>query len=100
MRVLDNETGESIEYIQLRRHLKYKKVWNISYSNELGWICQGVGSSTSGGKKQRVKGTDSFRVIKFENITHDFRKEIWHTGVVCKVRPNKDDPNRTRITVA
>ena len=38
MPVLDNETGESLEYNQLRRQPKYKKIWNISYSNELGRI--------------------------------------------------------------
>ena len=27
------------------------------------------------------------------------RRDICHTRVVCKVRPGKDDPNRTRITV-
>ena len=26
--------------------------------------------------------------------------EISHTSTVCEVRPNKDEPNRTRITVA
>ena len=100
MPVPDNETEESLEYSQLRHHPKYKKVWSTSYSNELGRLFQGVGSGTSGGKKQRVKGTYTFQVIKFENITHDHRKEIYHTSVVCEVIPNKDEPNLTRITVA
>ena len=26
-------------------------------------------------------------------------KEICHTMVVCEVRPDKDDPDRTRITI-
>ena len=100
MPVLDNEIGESLEYSQLCRHPKYKEVWNTYYSNELGRLLQGVGSGTSGTKKQHVKGTDTFRVIKIENIPHDGRKEICHTSVVCEVIPNKDDPNHTRITVA
>ena len=100
MPFLYNETGELLEYSQLRRHPKYKKVWNTSYSNELGRICQGVGSGTREGNKQRVKGTDTFRVIKLENITLKHRKVICHTSVVCEVRPNKDDPNSTCITVA
>ena len=60
MSVLDNGTVESLEYSQLRRHHKYKKVWNTSYSNELGRLFQGVGSGTSGERKQRVKGTYTF----------------------------------------
>ena len=49
--VLDNETGESLEYcqlLQLCHHPKYKYVWNTSYSNELGRLCQGVSGNTSG----------------------------------------------------
>ena len=30
----------------------------------------------------------------------DRRKNIFHTTVVCEVRPDKEDSNRTRITVA
>ena len=100
MPVLDNETGESLEYIQPFRHPKYKKVCNTSYSNELGRFFQGVVSDTSGEKKQRGRGTATFRVIKFESIPHVRWKEIYHISVVCGFRPNKDDPNCTRITVA
>ena len=60
MPFLENETWESLEYSQLLLHPKYKEVWNTSYSNELGRILQDVGSGTSGAKKQRVKGTDTF----------------------------------------
>ena len=49
---------------------------------------------------QRIKGTDTFRIIKYEDIPKDRRGDICHTSVVCEVRPDKDDPNRTRITVA
>ena len=55
--VLDNDTGESLEYSHILRHPKYKDVWNSSYSNEFGRLFQGVGSGTSGEKKQCVKGT-------------------------------------------
>ena len=71
-----------------------------SYSKELGRLWQGVGSGTSGSKKPRVKGTDTFRVINFENFPRGRRKEISHTSVVCEVGPNKDNPNHTCINVA
>lgn len=98
--VMDEDTGELLEFRQLRKHPKYKKIWDTSYANELGRLCQGVGESPMNPMMQRVKGTDTFRVIKYEDIPRDRRKEIRHTTVVCEVRPDKDDPNRTRITVA
>ena len=49
---------------------------------------------------QRVKGADTFRVVRYEDIPKDRRTEICHTTVVCEVRPNTEDSNRTRITVA
>jgi len=66
----------------------------------MGRLCQGVGRGEKGPKRQRVAGTDTFRVIRYEDIPRDRRKEISHVKVVCEVRPNKSDPNRTRITVA
>ena len=41
--VMDEETGEMLEFRQLRSHSKYKKIWDTSYANELGRLCQGVG---------------------------------------------------------
>ena len=37
--------------------------------------------------------------IKYDDIPITKRKEICHTLVVCEARPEKDDPNRTRITI-
>ena len=38
-------------------------------------------------------------MIRFEDIPANRRKEITYTKVVCKVRPEKRNPNRTRITI-
>ena len=48
---------------------------------------------------QRVKGTNTFHVIRYEDIPKDKRTDICHTRVVCEICLGKDDPNRTRITV-
>ena len=48
---------------------------------------------------KRVEGTDTFFLIRFEDIPDDRRKEITYTKVVCKVRPEKSNPNCTRITI-
>ena len=67
---------------------------------KLGRICQSVVSGKNGPQNQDVKVTDTFRVIKSDDIPQDRRKEICNTSVVPEIRPNKDDPNHTRITVA
>ena len=66
----------------------------------MGRLCQGVGRGTKGSNGQRVAGTDTFPVIRSDDIPHDRQKEIAHVKVVCEVRQPKTDPNRTRITVA
>ena len=43
MTVLDEDTGKLLEYRQLRNHQKYAKIWNQSFTNEMGCLCQGVG---------------------------------------------------------
>jgi hypothetical protein len=97
--VLDAATGQLLEHRQLRRHPDYKQVWDTSYANELGRLCQGVGSSTTTPTKKRVDGTNTFRPIHYQDIPEDRRGDITYTRVVCEVRPQKDDPNRTRITI-
>ncbi len=40
-----------------------------------------------------------FFCIDFHDIPSHKRKEICHTMVICEVRPDKDDPTRTQITI-
>ena len=96
--VLDPTTGEFLEHRQLRRDPKFKPVWDKSYANELGRLCQGIGTGASPTSK-RVEGTNTFFLINYNDIPAHKRKEICHTLVVCEVRPEKDDPDRTRITI-
>ena len=62
--VLDPTTGEFLEHRQLHRDPKFKPVWDKSYANELGWLCQGIGTGASPTSK-RVEGTNTF----FSSIT-------------------------------
>ena len=65
--VIDATTGQTLEHQQLRKHPDYKDVWDLSYSNELGRLYQGVRSNpTKTG--QCIEGTDNFRFILYENI--------------------------------
>ena len=67
MSVLDEDTGQTLEYRQLRQHPKFHNIWNESYCNELGRLCQGIGKSPTGDKK-RVEGTETFFVIDYNAI--------------------------------
>jgi hypothetical protein len=96
--VLDPSTGEFLEHRQLRPDPRYKATWDRSYANELGCLCQRIGSGTTPTSK-RVAGADTFFLIDYHDIPAHKQKEICHTMVVCEVRPDKDDPNCTRITI-
>ena len=61
-------------------------------------LCQGVGKAPNE-SGQRIKGMDILFVIDYEKIPCDQHKDITYTFVVCTVRPQKEDPNRTRITI-
>jgi len=97
--VLDDSTGNVLEYCQLLKHPSFADTWNTSYANELGRLCQGIGRGNQGPKNQRVAGTNTFHPIPYNAIPKDHRNEITFTKVVCSVRPDKADPNRTRITI-
>ncbi len=96
--VLDPSTGEFLEHCQLHRNPCYKVTWDTSYANELGWLCQGIGTGPSPNAKW-VAGTNTFFLINYHDIPCDKQKKICHAMVVCKVRPEKDDPDCTRITI-
>jgi hypothetical protein len=96
--VFDPTTGNMLEHCQLRRDPQYKTPRDTSYSNELGRLCQGIGSGEAPNSKCVAK-TNTFFCINYNDIPLHKRKEICHTMVVCEVQPDKDDPNRTRITI-
>jgi hypothetical protein len=96
--VLDPATGEFLKHRQLCQDPRYKDTWDTSYANELGRLCQGIGAGSTP-STQRVSGTNTFFRIDYNDIPLHKRKEVCHTMVVCEVRPDKDDPNRTRITI-
>ena len=93
--VVDAGTGQTLEYRQLRQDPKYKRIWEQSYCNELGCLCQGIGTGSRGPKKQQVVGTETFKAVLYENIPRDRRSQITYSKVVCEVRLQETDPNRT-----
>jgi hypothetical protein len=96
--VLNPTTGDFLEHYQLCRDPCYKTTWDTSYANKLGRLCQGIISGPTP-NSQRLAGTNTFCLINYNDIPLHKRKEICHTMVVCKVRPEKDNPDHTCITI-
>ena len=47
-----------------------------------------------------MEGTNTFHVLRCKDVPLDRRKGVAFSKVVCSVRPEKADPDRTRITIA
>jgi hypothetical protein len=86
--VLDPSTGKFLEHRQLCCDPRYKATWDTSYANELGRLCQGIGTGPSINAK-RVAGTNALFLINYHDILCHKQKKICHTMVVCKVHPEK-----------
>ena len=91
MLVMDAETGNLLNYRQLRRDPKYSKELNKCSANEFGCLANGVGG--------RVKGTNTIKFIKRSDMPEGRRKDVTYGYFVCSVRPEKKERNRTRFVV-
>jgi hypothetical protein len=89
--VLDQETGQLLEYRTLLKHPRFKEVWSRSAADEFGRLAQGIGG--------RVKGTDTIRFIHKHQIPQDRFKDVTYIKFVCTIRTEKKDPYRTRATM-
>ena len=79
--VLDEETGEMLEYRDLLKHPMLGPDWQISGAYKFGQLAQSVGG--------RVKGTNTIKFIKKEDILLNQRRDVNYGRFVCKVRPEK-----------
>ena len=77
------------------RHLlanpKYKELWGKLYTTELARLAQGIPGVS--------KGTNTIVFIKYGDIPIDQQKDTTYGCVCVNYRPEKDDPNRTRLMV-
>jgi hypothetical protein len=96
--VLDKESNQLLEHCQLQQDPRYEEVWDQSYSDKLGRLCQGIITSDKAGGKW-VAGTNTFHLTRYSVIPHHKHKESIYTKVVCEIQEGKDDKNCTRITV-
>jgi hypothetical protein len=87
--VFDESTGRMLEYRQLINDPRYRDTWHRSAANEFGRLAQGVGN--------RITGTNTIQFICKEDVPKD--RSVTYGRFVCTIRPQKDEPERTRLTV-
>ena len=88
--VLDNETGELLEYCHLIKRPKYKKYWGYSFGNDIGRLAKGMTDQNN--------GTDTIFLIRKSEIPNERWKDVSYSRIVCNERPQKEEFNRTRLT--
>eukprot|EP00804_Cyclotella_cryptica_P012520 CCRYP_017704-RB/>CCRYP_017704-RB protein AED:0.24 eAED:0.24 QI:0/0/0/1/0.5/0.33/3/0/909 len=89
--VLNDETGELMEYRHLIANPKYRDTWQNAYGKELGRLAQGLPGI--------VKGTDTIAFIQQSHVPQDRWKDVTYGRIVANFRPEKEDPYRIRLTV-
>jgi hypothetical protein len=77
----DPTTINMLEHCQLPRDPWYKTTWDTLTSNELGCLCQGIGSGKAPSSKS-VASTNTFFCINYNSILLHKMREICHTMVV------------------
>ncbi len=82
--VLDEDTGNLLEYRHLIKHPKYKETWSNSFGQEIRRLTT-------------TKKTIFF--INETNIPQDRRGDITYGRIVCAYREEKKDKYRTQITI-
>ena len=65
-----------------------RKIWEISFANELGKLAQGI---------RGVKGTTTVIFIIKDQVPKD--KKVTYGKIVCEVKPEKEEKERTRLTL-
>jgi hypothetical protein len=78
-----------MEYRQLISDPSTREAWQISAANEFGRLAQGVGG--------RVKGTNTIHFIPHHEMPAD--RQATYPRFVCSERPQKQEKNRTRMTM-
>jgi hypothetical protein len=86
--VVDPDTGKQMEYRDLIKHDKYREVWEQSFTKELDQLAQG---------KCGHNGTDTIIFIPRKQVPKG--RKVTYGRIVVDYRPQKADPNRTRLTV-
>jgi hypothetical protein len=82
--VLDDETGDLLEYQHLLRHPKYRDTWSKSFGMEIHRL---------------ATTTEMIALMSKDMIPHNRCKDITYGQIICNYRSEKKDPYRTHITM-
>ena len=65
-----------------------RKIWEILFENNMGQLAQGI---------RGVKGTNTVMFIPKYQVPKD--KKVTHGKIVCEVKPEKEEKDRTELSV-
>ena len=82
--VLDDDTGNLLEYRHLIKHPKYKDTWSNSFGKEI---------------RRLATTTETIFFINKTDIPQDRKSDVTYGRIVCVYREGKKDKYRTRITM-
>jgi hypothetical protein len=82
--VLDDDTGDLLEYRHLIKHPKYKDTWSNSFGKEI---------------RRLATTTETIFFISKTDIPQDRKGDETYGRIVCVYREGKKDKYRTRITI-
>ena len=88
--IIDEVTGNSMEYRDLIKNEKLRLIWERSLANEIGRLCTGI---------RDIKGTKTIKFIPKSEIPRDRLKDVTYGRIVVSYRPQKLEKHRTRLTV-
>jgi hypothetical protein len=86
--IIDNNTGDVLEYQHLMKMNKHKQVWAHVFANEIGWLFQGI---------RNVPGTETCFFIPKLHVSAQRRPTYGH--ICCNYQPQKEEKHRVRLTV-
>jgi hypothetical protein len=86
--VIHPSTGKEMQYKYLMKDPDLGPSFEISLSNELGQICQGI---------REIAGTNTAFFIDLKSIPKN--RKITYGKLVCDFKPNKNETQRVRLTV-
>eukprot|EP00804_Cyclotella_cryptica_P002702 CCRYP_009617-RA/>CCRYP_009617-RA protein AED:0.39 eAED:0.39 QI:0/0/0/1/1/1/2/0/572 len=89
--VLNENTGELMEYRHLIKDPKYSTTWRKAYGKELGRLAQGIPGL--------IQGTNTIVFIAKDDVPTDRSRDVTYGRICANFCPEKEDPHRIRLTV-
>ena len=71
--VMDQETGDMLEYRQLIKRPKFRETWSKAFGKEIGRLAQG--------QKGVVEGTNALFFIPFDQVPGERRRDITYARI-------------------